>query len=255
MTLNYKTFGEGFPLVILHGLLGSLDNWLSIAKQFSAHFSVYVVDLRNHGKSPHSSDFSYQILVDDLCDFFEQHSIHKAHVIGHSMGGKAAMEFAMLHPAKVEKLVVADVAPVQYEDRHSHIFKALLAINLHEAKSRETVEMQLRNNLNQEDESTIQFLMKGLYRNEENNFAWRFNVEALWQAYQNVADGVGGTPFWGKTLFLKGQKSNYINAENYAVIQELFPNNELEEIAGAGHWVHADAPKQFTEKVLQFLLQ
>lgn len=254
MTLNYKTFGEGFPLVILHGLLGSLDNWLSIAKQFSAHFSVYVIDFRNHGKSPHSSEFSYKILVDDLCVFFQQHSIVKAHLLGHSMGGKAAMEFAMLHPEKVERLVVADVAPVQYEDRHSHIFKALLAINLREVKSRETVEMQLRNNLKQEDESTIQFLMKGLYRNEENNFAWRFNVEALWQAYQNVADGVGGHPFLGKTLFIKGQKSNYINAENYAVIQELFPNNELEEIAGAGHWVHADAPKEFTEKVLQFLL-
>lgn len=255
MMLNYKTFGEGFPLVILHGLLGSLDNWLSIARHFSIHFCVYIVDLRNHGKSPHSTDFSYQIMVDDLCEFFEQHSIKKAHLLGHSMGGKVAMKFAMQHPVKVEKLVVADVAPVQYEDRHSHIFKALLAINLSETKTREAVEMQLRSHLAHEDESTIQFLMKGLYRNGENNFAWRFNVVALCDAYQMIADGVGGEPFSGKTLFIKGQQSNYINAENYSEIQQFFPNNTLEEIAGAGHWVHADAPKEFSEKVLHFLLQ
>ncbi len=254
ITLNYKTFGEGFPLVILHGVLGSLDNWQSIAKQLSANFKVYIIDQRNHGKSFHSNDFSYQILSDDLLHFFEQQQIKKAHIIGHSMGGKAAMLFAMQHPLLVEKLVIVDVAPVAYPDRHGHIFNALLTADLLQKESRDAVETHLRNKLPKEDESTIQFLMKGLYRNEENHFAWRFNVQSLWDAYQNISGEVSGKPFAGKTLFIKGAKSPYINAGNYSVIQELFPDNELSEIKDAGHWVHAEKPKEFLEELSAFFL-
>ncbi|MBX2904141.1 MAG: alpha/beta fold hydrolase [Chitinophagales bacterium] len=253
MNLNYKTFGDGFPLVILHGLMGSLDNWLSLAKRFSTAYRVWIIDQRNHGKSPFSNEFSYHILVNDLHDFFEQNGIEKAHIIGHSMGGKVAMDFAAQYPEMVEKLVVVDVAPVAYDDRHSHIFKALLAIDLSRVAGREDVETQLHTLLNGEDERTIQFLMKGLYRNDENNFAWRFNVPVLWKAYNEISDRVGGSPFLGQALFIKGQKSNYITAENFSAIDELFPNNELEEIANAGHWLHADAPQVFAEVVERFL--
>ena len=251
---NYKVFGERFPVVILHGVLGSLDNWQSIAKSLAANFKVYIIDQRNHGKSFHSNEFSYQILSDDLLQFLAQQQISKAHIIGHSMGGKAAMLFAMQHPDVVDKLVIVDVAPVAYPDRHSHIFKALLTANLLNKENREAVEAHLRNSLPKEDESTIQFLMKGLYRNDENNFAWRFNAEALWDAYQNVSGDVSGKPFEGKTLFIKGAKSTYINAENYSTIQELFPNNELSEIKDTGHWVHAEKPKEFMEELNTFLL-
>lgn len=253
MNLNFKSYGEGFPLIILHGLLGSLDNWNSIARHFSKHFKVYAIDQRNHGKSPHSENFSYSILVDDLKDFFEQHQIERAHILGHSMGGKVAMQFAMQYPEMVSKLIIADVAPVYYGDKHSHIFKAILAIALYQAESREEVETLLRKNLKNEDEATIQFIMKGLYRDEQNKFEWRFNAPVLWKKYQQISDAVCGEPFLGKTLFIKGQNSNYINAENYSEIMRLFPKNELEEIENSGHWVHAANPKRFTEIVDSFL--
>lgn len=253
MNLNFKSYGEGFPLVILHGLLGSLDNWNSIARQLSKHFTVFAIDQRNHGKSPHSEDFSYQILVNDLKDFFAQHRIEKAHILGHSMGGKVAMKFAMQYPEMVEKLIIADVAPVYYEDRHSQIFKAILSVDLSKAESREEVENHIRKNLKNEDAATIQFILKGLYRDEENKFEWRFNAPVLWKKYQAISDEVSGTPFLGKSLFIKGQKSNYISAESYAEIMRLFPNNELEEIENAGHWVHAANPNRFIEIVENFL--
>ncbi len=252
MELNYKVFGEGFPVIILHGLLGSLDNWQSIAKVIAVSYKVYIVDQRNHGRSGHSDDFSYSLIVADLEEFYAAHKIEKAHIIGHSMGGKVAMQFAFKNPDKVEKLIVVDVAPVQYGDRHSHIFKGLLGIDLSKAAEREDVEAQLRD-ATKEDEGTIQFLMKGLHRNDANEFEWRFNVAALWKAYNAISDEVSGASFEGKTLFIKGQKSSYITAENYGVISDYFPNNELTEIDGAGHWVHAEKPKEFTEEVLRFL--
>jgi esterase len=252
MELNYKVFGEGFPLIILHGLLGSLDNWQGIAKAIAGSYKVYIVDQRNHGRSGHSDEFSYSLMVADLEEFYTKHHIEKAHIIGHSMGGKTAMQFAFKNPGKVEKLIVVDVAPVHYEDRHSHIFKGLLGIDLSKVTDREEVERQLRE-ATQETEDTIQFLMKGLHRNDNNVFEWRFNVPALWKAYNAISDEVTGAVFEGKTLFIKGQQSNYITAENYGVINDHFPNNELTEIEGAGHWVHAEKPKEFTEEVMRFL--
>lgn len=251
--LNFKVFGDGTPLVILHGLLGSLDNWQTIARKLADTYRVFIVDQRNHGKSFHSAEFNYEILSDDLYAFFLQHNITQAHVIGHSMGGKAAMLFAMQHPEMVHKLIVVDVAPVAYEDRHSHIFKALQAISLDKMNSRDDVESTLRNKLNAEDESTIQFLMKGLYRDDANAFRWRFNFGPLWDAYNSISGEVNGKPFNGKTLFIKGKYSPYINQESYASIERLFPNNVLEEIEGAGHWVHAEQPEAFLRVISAFL--
>ncbi len=254
MQLNYKKFGEGFPLVILHGLFGSLDNWQTIAKHLAEKFQVYIIDQRNHGKSPHTDEFNYELLSADLLDFFEQQQISKAHIIGHSMGGKAAMKFALQHTDKVEKLIIVDVAPVSYEDRHSDVFAALFAADIHTAKSREEIEKVLRVKLDN-DESTVQFLLKGLSRDKAGeHFEWKFNLESLYKNYKEISKGVfSSTPFTGKTFFIKGQKSSYVNADGYAVIQDLFPNNGLVEIKGAGHWVHAEKQEEFIKEVVRFL--
>jgi pimeloyl-ACP methyl ester carboxylesterase len=254
MNLNFKTIGSGFPLIILHGLLGSLDNWQTIAKQMGEHFQVFIIDQRNHGRSPHTDEFSYDLLVNDLLEFMQQQRIDRAHFIGHSMGGKVVMDIALEHPEKVAKLVVVDVAPVEYEDRHSTVFKALFAVDLRTLQSRQQAEGTLRSILGN-DESTVQFLMKGLYRDDDNKFQWRFNVQALYDAYDEISSGItSDKPFEGDTLFVKGEKSEYINAANFSEIIDLFPNNQLVEIAGAGHWVNADRPVQFIDAVLKFLL-
>ena len=253
MILNFKTVGSGYPLIILHGLMGSLDNWQTIAKQLGAHFQVFLIDQRNHGRSPHSKEFRYELLVSDILEFMQQQGIGKAHFIGHSMGGKVVMHLALEHPEKVSKAVVVDVAPVDYEDRHSTVFKALFAVDMKILESRQQAEGTLRSILG-EDESTVQFLMKGLYRDDENKFQWRFNVRSLYDAYDEISSGFNtDRTFEGEMLFVKGGKSEYINVANYSEIIDLFPNNQLVEIAGAGHWVHADSPVEFTKQVLQFL--
>lgn len=254
MNLNFKTLGTGYPLIILHGLLGSLDNWQAIAKQLGNNFQVFIIDHRNHGRSPHTIEFSYKLLVDDLLVFMQQQGVEQAHIVGHSMGGKVAMRLGLTHPKKVNKLVVADVAPVDYEDRHSSVFKALFAVNLKTITSRQQAEGTLRTILGN-DENTVQFLMKGLYRDDDNKFQWRFNVQSLYDNYDNISSsGIETTkPFEGETLFIKGEKSDYINASNFSNIIDLFPNSQLVEIPGAGHWVHADNPLAFINAVENFL--
>jgi pimeloyl-ACP methyl ester carboxylesterase len=254
MNLNFKTIGSGFPLIILHGLLGSLDNWQAIARKLGEHFQVFIIDQRNHGRSPHSKEFSYEILMNDLLGFMQQQDIAQANIIGHSMGGKVAMHLALEHPERVAKLIVADIAPVEYENRHSDVFKALFAVNLRTLTSRQQAEGTLRTFLGN-DEGTVQFLMKGLYRDDDNRFQWRFDVQALYDAYDEISSGIRfSKPFEGDTLFIKGEKSDYINASNFSEIIDLFPNNQLVEIPNAGHWVHADEPVKFTDAVLKFLL-
>jgi esterase len=198
-------------------------------------------------------EFTYQLLVNDLLEFMQQEDIASAHVIGHSMGGKVAMHLALEHPDRVAKLVVVDVAPVEYEDRHSTVFKALFAVDLSTIATRQQAETILRTYLGN-DESNIQFLMKGLYRDDDNKFQWRFNVPSLYDAYDEISSGISSDkPFEGETLFIKGEKSDYINASNFSEIIDLFPNNQLMEIAGAGHWVHADKPTEFINAVEKFL--
>jgi len=189
-----------------------------------------------------------------MLEFMQQHGIGNAHFIGHSMGGKVAMRLALEHPERVAKLIIVDVAPVEYEDRHGAIFEALFAVDLKTLESRQQAEATLRKHLGS-DESNIQFLMKGLYRDDDNKFQWRFNLQALYDAYDEISSGItSDKPFEGDTLFIKGEKSDYINAANFSEIIDLFPNNELVEIAGAGHWVHADRPVEFINAVEKFLL-
>lgn len=254
MQLNYKTFGQGFPLIILHGLLGSLDNWQTMAKKLSEKFTVYIIDQRNHGKSPHTDEFNYELLSNDLLEFFEEHQIEKAHLLGHSMGGKTVMKFALQHPDKVAKLIVADIAPVAYEDKHNLVFTALFAADVKNAASREEIEEKLRSKLDN-DETTVQFLMKGLNRDVSGkHFEWKFNLESLNKHYPDISAAITSLkPFTGETLFIKGEKTPYINSENYSSINHLFTNNQLTEIKGAGHWVHAERSTEFLAAVSEFL--
>jgi esterase len=259
MNLNYKVFGESGshrpPLIILHGLLGSLDNWQTIARKLSDKLQVFIIDQRNHGRSPHTSEFNYELLSNDLLEFYQQHNISKAHLLGHSMGGKTAMQFALQHSDKVEQLIVVDVAPVAYEDQHSNVFAALLAADVKNAKAREEVEASLREKI--KDEATVQFLMKGLQREEapQSGFQWRLNVESLHKNYGLIAAGITSSKsFAGETLFIKGEKSSYINPDHYPAIEKLFPNYQVSEINEAGHWVHADKPNEFISEVIKFLI-
>lgn len=254
MQLNYKKFGSGFPVIILHGLLGSLDNWQSIAKKLAEKYEVYTVDLRNHGKSPHSDEFNYEVLSADLLEFMQQQQLTKAHLIGHSLGGKVVMKFALEHPEKVERLIVVDMSPGVYPDQHTPVFNALLEASAGRATTRDEVLQVLRQKLNN-DEITVQFLMKALVRDETGeHFKWRFNVSSLRQNYDSIMSPlISAKPFTGKALFIKGEFSDYINAANYADINALFPDNQLTEIKGAGHWVHADKPAEFVKDVENFL--
>ena len=253
MELNYKVFGSGEPLIILHGLLGSLDNWQTLAKEYAEHFTVFIIDQRNHGKSPHSDEFSYDLLTEDILEFCETNHLYKTHVLGHSMGGKVAMQFALEHPDFVDKLIIADIAPVEYEPGHNEIFEALRTVDLSAATSRKEIENVLTKSI--KNFGVRQFLMKGLTRGENNVFEWKFNLASLWKNY----DGILGTfksdeTFTGETLFINGGNSSYVLPEHQVLIDKYFPKNKKETIPNAGHWLHAEQPEEFYSKTIEFLL-
>lgn len=256
MELNYKTFGQGDPLIILHGMFGTLDNWQTIGKQLSEHFTVYILDQRNHGRSPHDDLIDYPTMAEDLKHFMETHWIFKAHILGHSMGGKTAMQFALEHPDMLDKLVVVDVAPKRYAGGHEEILAAILALDLKTVQSRNDAELFLRQRLTNQDEGTIQFLMKNLSRNPESGFEWKMNFPAIHAHYQDILTGIEvDTTFEGETLFIRGEKSNYIQDSDWQNILKLFPQAHLETVSNAGHWVHADQPQALLEMVQSFLFE
>ncbi len=252
MDLNFKTFGRGFPLIILHGMLGSLDNWQTLGKKLAEHFMVYLVDQRNHGRSPHAESHTYPEMAEDLRAFMEANWIHEAHLIGHSMGGKTAMQLALDHPELVEKLVVVDMAPRAYEPGHNLIFEGLCAIDVQEAASREEADDMLAEHIPQP--SIRQFLLKNLRRNGKNGFRWKMNLEVIKREYPEILKAVTGKhPFPGPALFAYGEDSDYVVPDDAPDIRALFPKAELRGIPGAGHWVHAEAPHALLEALLDFL--
>ncbi len=253
MKLNFKIYGEGFPILIMHGLLGSLDNWQSVAKSLAEENMIITIDLRNHGRSMHSPVFNYQAMVDDVLAFLEEQHIFRTHVLGHSMGGKVAMYFALQNADFVEKLIVADIAPIQYIAHHEDVFKGLSAVPLPSIQSRQEAETILAAYL--KEESVIQFLMKGLYRKDDNQFSWRFNLNDIIINYENILsfESKDGAIFEGQTLFIRGEKSNYIQDKDRSQMLKMFPNMQLETILGAGHWLHAEKPKEFIDLVKEFL--
>lgn len=253
MKLNYKEFGEGNQvLIILHGLLGSLDNWQSHAQHFAEDFKVYTIDHRNHGKSPHSEDMDYDLFVDDLAEFFEDQGIQSAHLLGHSMGGKTVMNFATLYPKKVDKMIVADMSPKASDYAHALIFQALNAVDLENLKSRGEAEITISEFI--PEFGVRQFLLKNLTRDKEKGFVWKANISAIERNYPHILEGLDEYAlFEGETLFLKGAKSNYVTDEDYELINGHFPKAIIQEVSNAGHWLHAENPKEFYEKAIEFL--
>lgn len=253
MNLNYKQFGNGTPLIILHGLFGSLDNWQTLARQFAENFSVYIIDVRNHGKSPHTSEHDYISIAEDLKEFMQQQNIDKAYFIGHSMGGKAVMQFSILYPEKVLKQVIVDIAPKKYGRGHDDIFDAIFSLNLNTLQSRNEADAQLQKLI--PDFGTRQFILKNLERTEEGNYVWKFNLETLFREYENVRGGItSNKPIDVETLVVKGEKSNYITAEDEANFKTLFPKAIIASVSNAGHWVHAENPAELLTLVNRFLI-
>ncbi len=253
MDLNYKTFGRGEPLIILHGLFGMLDNWQTLAKKFAAHFTVFIIDQRNHGRSPHTDAMSYPLMAQDLYDFMSAHWIHRAHILGHSMGGKTAMQLALDYPEVVDKLVVVDIGPWQNEPGHELIFEALQALPLDQLQSRREAELQLADRIS--DAGIRRFLLKNMTRNKEGGYRWKMNLPAITKHYAEILSAVkADQPYKGPALFIKGEESEYIRQEDEAKIQRWFSAAQLWSIAGAGHWIHTDEPEALSEAVLDFLL-
>ena len=251
MKLNFKKVGEGEPLVILHGLFGSLDNWMTLAKKLGEHFEVFVVDARNHGQSPHSDDFNYDIMADDLYGFLIEHQIIDPIILGHSMGGKTAMQFAMNYPNKLSKLIVADIAPKTYSVHHSNIIDGLLSIDLGAINTRKGADEQLSKTI--DDFSTRQFLLKNLYWIEKNKLAWRFNLPVINSEIEIIGQGLENIEVFEKpTLFIHGEKSNYIKESDFDTIKDIFPNTGIKTL-NTGHWIHAEKPTEFLQIVSSFL--
>lgn len=253
MQLNYKTFGAGDPLIILHGLFGTLDNWQTVAKQLSDTFMVYIIDQRNHGRSPHVDHITYPAMAQDLHEFMESNWIHKAHVLGHSMGGKTAMQLAMDYPEMIDKLLVVDIAPKAYEAGHNAIFEALLSVDLSKVSTRTEADAQLQALV--PELGIRQFLLKNLTRDKENGaYKWKMNLPVIYSDYPKIIEGLDTTDvFEGETLFIRGGKSDYILPEDEVEIKTYFPEAKIETIEQAGHWVHAEAPKDLLDLVRQFL--
>ena len=251
MELNYRQMGEGKPLVILHGLFGSGDNWQTLGRRYADHFNVYLVDQRNHGRSPHADDHSYRLMADDLLAFLEAQSLTKVHLLGHSMGGKTAMLFASEHSAMVERLIVADIAPKPYKVHHRELVDQLLSADLNALTERSEVEEHLEKGI--PDPSTRQFFLKNLYWKSKGELAWRFNLKALSNNLEDVSDEAGQQICLNDTLFIRGAKSNYIQDDDVQWIDHYFPNNRLYTIEKAGHWLHAEAPDEYYEVTLEFL--
>lgn len=253
MKLNYKSFGSGPALIILHGLFGSLDNWQTLARRFGEHFSTFIVDQRNHGKSPHDDEMNYEVMADDLAEFMDDHGIHRANLIGHSMGGKTVMQFGIGHADRIDKMVVADMSPVRYEGHHHEILAALRELPMSEMSDRKEVAAWLEGRI--KTKSTRQFILKSLGRDENGGFRWKFNFPVIDRAYEDILDKI--EPDFEEdfpVLFIRGEKSDYVKDEYHELIRSYYSNVKFETIKGAGHWLHADSPDEFAERVLDFLL-
>lgn len=241
-------------MVILHGLFGSLDNWFSLAKAFADKHHVYLVDQRNHGQSPHAYSHTYEEMAEDLFEFFQQHRLQDAVLIGHSMGGKTAMNFAGKHSNRLDKLVIVDMGVKTFPVHHDLIIRAMQALELHTISSRSEAEEELHFLLD-EEESTIQFLLKNIYRHKQedgsSNYAWRFNLDVLADDIEEM-----GLPILEgsdvETLFLYGTQSKYILEEDKPEILSLFPNTTFKSL-NTGHWVHAQDPEGFVASVKEFI--
>lgn len=254
LLVNHKVFGNpNNPcLYIIHGLFGSLDNWQSLARKWSESMYVVIQDVRNHGKSFHSLDMDFSALAGDVKYLMEYLNLSKIHLMGHSMGGKIAMEFAAQYPNHLHSLMIIDVAPFKYPAHHNDVLNLLKTIDLEKYIDRKEIELDIAKKLTQD--SLVQFLMKNVKRDDENTrFVWKFNHEVLIKEYINLIQYIPEKGFQGNTLFVGGADSNYITKETSIHIFDLYPNAEFEFIPDAGHWVHADNPQDFSRVISNYI--
>ena len=254
--LHSKIYGEErteTPLLVFHGLFGMLDNWGSFGKEFGELMPTHVLDLRNHGRSFHSQSMSHDDLANDILHYMEFHNIEKANLLGHSLGGKAVMQFAIKYPEKVNKLIVVDISPKAYPPHHQGIIKALQSVDFTKVESRQDVEKVLGEYIH--EKFVIQFLMKNLYWTEDKKLDWRFNLNTLAEKYTEfVSNAIKFGIFNGPTLFLAGANSNYILPQDELLIRQQFPDSRIIKIANAEHWVQANNPVDFNAAARDFIL-
>ena len=251
--LHSRIEGEGKPLIIIHGFLGMSDNWKSLATQFAAQgFQTHALDLRNHGKSFHSEDFSYEVMVEDVKQYCSFHQLTAIYVLGHSMGGKVAMLLATTYPELVSKLIVADIGPKYYPPHHQTILAGLNAIDFTKKPSRSQVEEELSKYIR--DFGTRQFLLKSLYWKTPEQLAFRFNLNVFNKKIETIGTALPFENTFSKpTLFLRGDKSDYITDADFETILHHFPSSRIETVKNAGHWLHAENPVDFYDFVIHFL--
>lgn len=253
MLLHSNIIGNGNPFIILHGFLGVGDNWKTLAKKFSEKgYQLHLVDQRNHGRSFHHEDFDYDILAEDLKNYCEYYKLEKIILLGHSMGGKTAMLFAAKYPEIVEKLIVADIAPRFYPKHHDAILEGLASLNFNVIKSRKEADEQLSKYVF--EEAARQFLLKNLYWVEKGQLGLRINLEVLTNNVGEVGEALPTyLSFNGDTLFLRGDRSEYITTNDKSLIKMQFPNATISSVSNAGHWLHVENPKEFHQFVMDFI--
>jgi pimeloyl-ACP methyl ester carboxylesterase len=255
MKLHSKKYGDkGQDLIIIHGLFGMSDNWNTLGKQFAKYCKVYLIDLRNHGRSPHAEEFNYDVMCEDVLEYMSDNNIQKPIILGHSLGGKVAMKFAFTHTDKIEKLIVADISPRRYNtDFVQNLLRTSYKLPLENFEKREEIDRVLSETY--EDKVMRLFLLKNLYRKENKEFAWRFNIEVLLEKVSNIQEadfikGICAIP----THFIRGGNSNYITSEDELIINKHFSDFSIATIDGAGHWLHAENPERFYSEVMGFCL-
>jgi len=250
--LHSKIIGKGNPLLILHGFLGSGDNWITLGRKFSEYFEVHLIDLRNHGKSFHDDEMDLEVMCEDIINYCYFHQLEQINLIGHSMGGKVAMQLAVQHPELLIKLIVVDIAPKAYKRRHDFILEALQAVDFSKQKTRQEVDGVIAEFIKKE--SYRQFLMKAVYRKTRDNLAFRFNLPIFIENYGNIVETLPPfSQYEGEVLFIKGALSDYILKTDLPLIEAHFPNSKLIKIENAGHWLHAEQPLKFNSFVKAFL--
>lgn len=251
MKLNFRKYGTGKPLFILHGVFGSADNWQTLGKDWAEYFTVYLIDQRNHGLSPHDDEFNYEVMSKDILELMKDENLDKINILGHSMGGKTAMKFSVMYPEKVSNLIVVDIAPRYYQPHHQQIFKGFHAVDIPNLNSRGEADKQMQRVIS--SFMIRQFLLKNLTR-EGDSFKWKHNLSVIEKSIENIGKGLEGNEvFEGKTLFIGGAKSDYITKEDHDKIKTHFPSAEIVMIKDAGHWVHAEQPKALYKTVNKFL--
>lgn len=249
--LACKIRGDGKPLLLLHGLFGSGENLGGINRRLSEDYQTFAIDLRGHGRSPHVGSMNYRDMAGDVLRVMDREGLDTAHVFGHSMGGKTAMQLALSHGDRVSKLVVGDIAPVRYERQHNRILDGLQAVALAAPESRKEAEAILSDY--EYEPAILTFLATNWRRDGDAGWGWRLDLGAIVRDYENIRDEVSGVPFNKETLFLRGGLSDYVLADHKEAILKLFPKAAVRTIEGTGHWLHAEKPDMVARTIDKFL--